>query len=129
MLSFKAMEYRVKFLYNEKNVEESLFVEVNGLILNIFCSEYDYIFKPLEVYEVELEFQIFNEYQIVESNLQPQFRKIDQSFSYEMIGLLENGVVTVGDFKIFDEILLSDYSYLDGKNISWIVDRIDLSVS
>ena len=123
------MEYRVKFLYNEKNVEESLFVEVNGLILNIFCSEYDYIFKPLEVYEVELEFQIFNEYQIVESNLQPQFRKIDQSFSYEMIGLLENGVVTVGDFKIFDEILLSDYSYLDGKNISWIVDRIDLSVS
>ncbi|RZG48688.1 hypothetical protein [Acinetobacter wuhouensis] len=129
MLSFKAMEYRVKFLYNEKNVEESLFVEVNGLILNIFCSEYDYIFKPLEVYEVELEFQIFNEYQIAESNLQPQFRKIDQSFSYEMIGLLENGVVTVGDFKIFDEILLSDYSYLDGKNISWIVDRIDLSVS
>lgn len=129
MLSFKAMEYRVKFLYNEKNVEESLFVEVNGLILNIFCSEYDYIFKPLEVYEVELEFQIFNEYQIVESNLQPQFRKIDQSFSYEMIGLLENGVVTVGDFKIFDEILLSDYGYLDGKNISWIVDRIDLSVS
>lgn len=123
------MEYRVKFLYNEKNVEESLFVEVNGLILNIFCSEYDYIFKPLEVYEVELEFQIFNEYQIAESNLQPQFRKIDQSFSYEMIGLLENGVVTVGDFKIFDEILLSDYSYLDGKNISWIVDRIDLSVS
>ncbi|RZG73002.1 hypothetical protein EXU29_08755 [Acinetobacter wuhouensis] len=129
MLSFKAMEYRVKFLYNEKNVEESLFVEVNGLILNIFCSEYNYIFKPLEVYEVELEFQIFNEYQIAESNLQPQFRKIDQSFSYEMIGLLENGVVTVGDFKIFDEILLSDYSYLDGKNISWIVDRIDLSVS
>ena len=123
------MEYRVKFLYNEKNVEESLFVEVNGLILNIFCSEYDYIFKPLEVYEVELEFQIFNEYQIAESNLQPQFRKIDQSFSYEMIGLLENGVVTVGDFKIFDEILLSDYGYLDGKNISWIVDRIDLSVS
>ncbi len=123
------MEYRVKFLYNEKNVEESLFVEVNGLILNIFCSEYNYIFKPLEVYEVELEFQIFNEYQIAESNLQPQFRKIDQSFSYEMIGLLENGVVTVGDFKIFDEILLSDYSYLDGKNISWIVDRIDLSVS
>ncbi|AXQ22205.1 hypothetical protein BEN71_09020 [Acinetobacter wuhouensis] len=129
MLSFKAMEYRVKFLYNEKNVEESLFVEVNGLILNIFCSEYNYIFKPLEVYEVELEFQIFNEYQIAESNLQPQFRRIDQSFSYEMIGLLENGVVTVGDFKIFDEILLSDYSYLDGKNISWIVDRIDLSVS
>ncbi|AYO54578.1 hypothetical protein EXE10_04190 [Acinetobacter sp. WCHAc060033] len=129
MLSFKAMEYRVKFLYNEKNVEESLFVEVNGLILNIFCSEYNYIFKPLEVYEVELEFQIFNEYQIAESNLQPQFRKIDQSFSYEMIGLLENGVVTVGDFKIFDEILLSDYGYLDGKNISWIVDRIDLSVS
>ena len=75
-----------------------------------------------------MEFKIFNEYQVAESNLPPQLRKIGQSFSYEVIGLLENGIITIGDFKIFDEILYSDYGYLDGKNVSWIVDRIDMAI-
>lgn len=122
------MNYQIQIISQDAIVEESLWIHLYGHILNVFSSENHLNLKPLEVYEVELEFQIFNEYQVVESNLEPQLRKIDESFSYEVIGLLENGVITVGDFKIFDEILLSDYGYLDGRNVSWIVDRIDMSI-
>jgi len=122
------MNYKTKFISRDENVEESLWIQINGIVLNVFCSDYNVNFLQLAEYQVELEFNIFNEFQIRESSLPPQVRKLDNSFAYEIIGILENGTVTIGDFSIFDEILLRDYHYFDGKNISWIVDRIDMSM-
>ncbi|WP_089604079.1 hypothetical protein [Acinetobacter piscicola] len=122
------MNYKIKFISRDELVEESFWIQVGGIAINVFCNDYNFKFELLGEYQVELEFNIFDEYKICESSLTPQVRKLDHSFAYEIIGVLENGTLTVGDFSIFDEILLSNYGYLDDKNISWIVDRIDMSI-
>ncbi|WP_372403141.1 hypothetical protein ACDW34_10945 [Acinetobacter piscicola] len=122
------MIYKTKFLYREENVQESLFIDVDGQILNVFSNDYYYGFVPHGEYRVELEFNIFDEYQVGESSLPPQVRKLDHSFAYEIVGVLENGNLSVGNFSIYDEILLRDYGYLEGKNIIFKVDRIDMSI-
>lgn len=122
------MNYKVQFISRDEVVEESLWIQMDGIVLNVFCCDYNFKFERLKDYQVELEFNIFDEYQVSESNLPAQLRKIDQSFSYEVIGVLDNGTITIGDFKVFDEILLSDYGCLEGKNICWRVDRIDMSI-
>ncbi|CAB1212596.1 hypothetical protein [Acinetobacter bouvetii] len=120
------MNYSIRIISQDEHVEESIWIEVNGLILNVFCSDYNFIFKTGCMYQVELDYEIFDEYQIDITETLPQFRKIDQSFAYEIIGRLDNGVLTVGDISFEDECLLSDFAYLDGKKIRLIVDRIKI---
>ncbi|WP_180114232.1 hypothetical protein [Acinetobacter sp. YH12063] len=120
------MSYKIKILSQDEHVEESLWIEVDGKILNVFCSDYNFVFNVNSIYHVELEYEIFNEYVPEITDNSPQFRKIDQSFTYEIIGMLNNGNLSVGDIFFKDEILLSEYGYLDNKIISLKVDRIKL---
>ncbi|OTG91458.1 hypothetical protein [Acinetobacter sp. ANC 3813] len=120
------MSYKIKILSQDEHVEESLWIEVDGKILNVFCSDYNFVFNVNSVYHVELEYEIFDEYVPEITDNSPQFRKIDQSFAYEIIGMLNNETLSVGDIFFKDEILLSEYGYLDNKIISLKVDRIKL---
>lgn len=120
------MSYKIKILSKDEHVEESLWIEVDGKILNVFCSDCNFVFNVNSIYHVELEYEIFDEYVPEITDNSPQFRKIDQSFAYEIIGMLNNGTLSVGDIFFKDEILLSEYGYLENLKISLKVDRIKL---
>ena len=53
-------------------------------------------------------------------------KKIGNTLGYNIVGVLINGVIHFDDLLIFDEILLSDYGYLDNRKVKWMVDRIDI---
>lgn len=123
------MSYNVKIISQDELVEESLWIEVDGRVLNVFCGDYNFLFKADSLYQVELEYEIFDKYEVEITEKLPQFRKIDQSFAYEIIGILQNGALSVGEIVFKDEFLLSEYGYLENLKISLKVDRINLYIN
>ncbi len=111
----------------DSNVEEEVTLIVNGIKIIAFKGSYfDEVHKGRN-YSVEFELQIFDDYIVEElADESKGLERIDSGFSYWLKGKLHNGEIDCGVQFEPDEILLSDYGYLEGKFIRLKVDRIDV---
>ena len=110
----------------DKNVEEEVTLELNGSEITCFASICPYQIQEGKGYPVSFELEIFDDYFVEESEEEKaSIKRIGNSFAYWVTGKLEGAAInSVIPFE--DEILLSDYGYLNGKYIRIKVDRIDV---
>lgn len=108
------------------DVEEEVTLNLNGLEVTCFAGVCPYEIREGEKYPVSFELMIFDDYEVEESEAESAgLERIGNGFSYWIKGRLERGVIDCG-IQFEDEVLLSDYGYLDGKFIWLKVDRIDV---
>lgn len=122
------MFYSAKLLHLDKNIEEEVVIEVNGERLVCFSNMLPYGVKEGHDYQVEIIPMVFKEYIVKEQekNVYPSIKRIDDSFSYIVIGKLTGAGLDTGSIIFDDEVLLRDFGYFDGKMVSWEIDRIDV---
>ncbi|OZG73376.1 hypothetical protein BTA51_10125 [Hahella sp. CCB-MM4] len=110
----------------DDNIEEEVTLELNGVELTCFAGVCPYQIQEGKEYPVSFELEIFDDYCVEELNEEKvALERIGNDFSYWVAGRLDGSVIhSVIQFE--DEILMSDYGYLDGKFIRMKVDRIDV---
>lgn len=107
-------------------VEEEVTLSLNDLNVTCFASVCPYEIHEGEKYPVSFNLMIFDDYEVYESEGEEVgLERIGKGFSYWIKGRIEKGVIDCG-IQFEDEILLSDYGYLDDKCIRLKVDRIDV---
>lgn len=110
----------------DDDVEEEVTLSLNGFEVTCFAGVCPYQIEEGKEYPVSFELMIFDDYHVNESKEEmPSLERVGSSFSYWIIGKLEGGIVN-SSIPFEDEILLSDYGYLDGKYIRLKIDRIDV---
>ncbi|HGK6151364.1 TPA: hypothetical protein ACJ3HG_002104, partial [Neisseria meningitidis] len=80
-----------------------------------------------QFYEVELSYEIFNDYILDKSTSNIGFRKIDDSFKYEITAELKNNHLTLQNIQFEEDEYLVNYSYLDNCLVTLTADRISVS--
>jgi hypothetical protein len=122
------MIYSAQLRHVSDEVEGEVILTINGIDLTCFAySSLPYDAKEGSLYQVELTAEVLNDYCVIELNEEasPSIIQIDNSFSYMITGRLNGNSLDAGCIVFEDDVLLSDFSYLEGKIISWKVDRID----
>lgn len=108
------------------DIEEEVTLDLDDLEVTCFASVCPYEIHEGERYPVSLELIIFDDYEVKESETEIiGLERIEEGFSYWIKGRLEKGVIDCG-IRFENEILLSDFGYLDGQFIQLKVDRIDV---
>ena len=109
-------------------VEEEVSIVVCGQRLTCFASYLPYQLEAGGIYRAELLPIIFNEYVVHEvSYVEPNIVREGVEYSYSVTGELKDGCLYCGGLVFCDEILLADFSFLEGKSVSWKIDRLDIS--
>jgi len=109
-------------------VEEDVSIVVCGQRLTCFASYLPYQLEVGGVYRAELLPMIFNEYVVHEvSYVEPKIVREGVGYSYSVTGELKDGCLYCGGLVFCDEILLADFGFLEGKSVSWKIDRLDIS--
>jgi hypothetical protein len=108
-------------------IEEEILVRVSDLPLTCFAS---YLPRELEMgkfYQAEFLPMVFDEYLVEEVfHEAPSITKEGQSYSYKVVGLLKGDCLCCGELTLCDEVLMTDFGFLEGKLISWKIDRLDI---
>ncbi|MBT2342328.1 MULTISPECIES: hypothetical protein [Pseudomonas] len=108
-------------------VEEEVSIVVCGQRLTCFASYLPYQLEVGRVYRAELLPMVFDEYIVQEvSHVTPLVLREGSGYSYSIIGELKDGCLCCSGLTFCDEILLADFGFLEGKLISWRVDRLDI---
>ncbi|WP_330961310.1 hypothetical protein [Photobacterium sp. 53610] len=107
-------------------VEEEVTLSLNGFEITCFIGICPYQLQEGKEYPVSFELMIFDDYLVEESHeIRSSLERIDNSFSYWITGKLEGGTIcSLISFE--DEVLLSDFFYLDGEFIRLKANRIDV---
>ena len=110
----------------DDDVEEEVTLSLSGFEVTCFAGICPYQIEEGKEYPVSFELMIFDDYIVEESQEEESsLERIGNGFSYWIIGKLEGGIVS-SPIAFEDEILLSDFGYLDGKYIRLKADRIDV---
>ena len=120
------MKYLVKIIEPDIELDNILTIWTCDKVLDVFASYVPEDINYKNEYLVELEATVLDEYILEQSDEISTLRKIDNSLGYEIIGVLRNGKIYVNKIIFEDEILKSDFGYLDNKIVKWTVDRISL---
>jgi hypothetical protein len=122
------MNYTAQIKRLSDDVEEEVVLRIKGVELTCFATGCPYRIEEEESYPVAITAQLFNDYLIKECDeeVTPSIVKIANDFSHLITGRLIGNCVDAGGVVFEDDMLLSDFSYLEGKMISWTVDRIDV---
>ena len=121
------MLYNCKIKKLDNAIEEAVLIEVNGYELYCFISYCPFKIVENKYYEIELSYEILNDYVLDKSNSNVGFRKIDDSFRYEIIAELKNNCLILPNIQFEEDEYLINYSYLDNCLVSLLVDRISVS--
>lgn len=123
----------MRILAKIERVSEDVEGEVSISIgdMNLVCFGYSSLPQGAgagDFYVVEVIPVIFGDYCVREMCIDEEvgFFQINNNFSYYFNGRLSKGCLSVRGVSFEDEFLMSNFGYLDGKMISWRVDRIDL---
>ena len=121
------MNYLAKIKRLNDDVEEEVVLCINGVELTCFATVCPYNIKEGASYHVELTAQVFNDYLVnaLGEDASPSIVQVGNSFSHIITGLLNDNRLDAGGIVFEDDILLSEFGYLEGKIVSWKVDRID----
>lgn len=122
------MNYQVKIKHLSADVEEEMVLRINGVEFTCFAAVCPYKIEEGSSYKVELTAQVFNEYLVSEldEEASTSIIQINNSFSHVITGKLSGNRLHAGDIVFEDDVLQSDFGYLEGKMIAWKVDRIDV---
>ena len=121
------MLYECKIKKLDNAIEEAVLIEVNGYELYCFISYCPFKIVENKYYEIELSYEILNDYVLDKSNSNVGFRKIDDSFRYEIIAELKNNCLILPNIQFEEDEYLINYSYLDNCLVALLVDRISVS--
>lgn len=120
-----ATKVLVKKLYDDD--EERVTVEANGIEVTCFTVYCPYEIKEGEEYPAEFDFEVFNGYQVTESaDKDSGLIYAGKAYSYLLKGKLKGSKLNAG-IVFDDDILMSDYGFLDGKYVQVNADRLDIS--
>lgn len=109
-------------------IEEEVTIVVGGQRLTCFASYLPYQLEVGRVYRAELLPMVFDEYIIQEvSHVAPSVLREGSGYSNRIIGELRDGCLCCSGLTFCDEIFLVDFGLLEGKLISWRIDRLDIS--
>jgi hypothetical protein len=111
-----------------EEVEGEVTLLVNGLELTCFANMPPKLSMTGQECSVEFMPMIFDDYEVKEisASSTPAIQRIGNSFSYVVSGRLLNGSLDGDAISFDDEILESEFGYLDGKMIAWKIDRLDV---
>lgn len=121
------MNYLAQIKRLSDDVEEEVVLRINGVELTCFATVCPYKIEEGASYQVELTAQAFNDYLVNElgEEASPSIVQVGNSFSHIITGRLNDNRLDAGGIVFEDDMLLSDFGYLEGKIISWRVGRID----
>gem|GEM_PF-3370968 len=114
------------------HVEEEVTVVIEGVVLVCFVREWLNNVEVGKSYSVTIEGRILNDIYMVENeDASIGFKQIGNSFSYIISWRFDLATrsIDAGITICFDEdeVDFHDYAYLDGKNVSVKVDRLEIS--
>lgn len=121
------MLYKCKIKKLDNVIEEATLIEINGYELYCFISYCPFKIFENSIYEVELNYEILNNYKLNKSNLTTGFIKINNTFAYKITGKLKNNQLILPNMIFEKDDFLSNYSYLDNNLVTLEVDRITVS--
>ncbi|MBO1113315.1 hypothetical protein [Bordetella petrii] len=117
------MIYQAKILRLGESVEGEVMLQIGNTELT--CFAYNFAIEVGSSYPVELN--LFDDYTVEErpDGLEPSIVRVGNTFSYVITGRLNGRYLESGELTFEDDMLLSDFGYLDGKMVAMKVDRID----
>lgn len=119
------MRYTAQIIENNEELEFIVDIKIDSEILEVFSSSIPTTLDLNTTYVVDLEAIVFDDYLVEKTNSPPQIRQLSNSLGYEIIGHLKNGQIEANGLIFEDEILNSDFFYLDNSKVKWTVDRIN----
>lgn len=124
------MIYSVLVEAVSSEIEEEVSISVCGHRLICFASYLPYSLEVGRIYPAEFLPMIFNDYLVKEvSDVEPAVVREGEGYSYQIIGELKSGCLEVGELSFCDEHLLADFGFLEGRMVSWKIDRLDILFS
>lgn len=120
------MEYKAKVLRLNEDVEEEVLLQIGEWKILCFAGLCPYPIHEGMEYVVDLSFVVLDDYEVKElpDTSSPAILNTGKGFVTELVGKLEGSRLRLGELEFEDDILLSDYGYLDGKSVSVRADRI-----
>ncbi|MGF6647347.1 hypothetical protein [Paraburkholderia sp. GAS82] len=111
-----------------QDIEGEVTLLVNGLELICFSNMPPALDSIGTECEIEFLPMVFGEYDVREipDASAPLVQRIENSFSYVVQGRLDVGRVKAGSITFEDEVLQSEFGYLDGKMVAWKIERLDV---
>lgn len=124
----EVVSYRAKVIRLNDNVEEEVLLQIGEWKIPCFAGICPYRICEGMEYLVDLSLLVLDEYEVKElpSGSSPAILSDGEGFGAELIGKINGNRLCVGELEFEDDILLSDYGYLDGKSVSVRADRIDV---
>lgn len=124
------LRYKAKLIRLDSSIEELGVFLINTIELICFISYSESRLELGKEYLVELNYQIFNDYQIELANQEDRidFFKINNNFNYLLIGTFKKKIFNVNGIEFIDEYLLAHFAYLENKPIRLFVDRLEIAI-
>jgi len=121
------MIYQAKILLIDELIEEEVTLQIGSTKLMCFASVCPYEFEVNSSHSVELHLFVIDDYVVEEapSDSRPSIVQVGNSFAHIITGRLNGRYLESGELTFEDDVLLSDFGYLDGKMVAIKVDRID----
>ena len=121
------MKLNAKVIKLDQSIEEEVLLDIDGILITCFICLCPYKLEEGKMYPVELSFvflddEIFKEIDDEKYGL----RKIDDGFKYKLTGKVENHALDVGHGIRIEDEMFDEYTYLDGRFIELLVDRISV---
>ncbi|BFO08057.1 hypothetical protein GGER_05670 [Serratia rubidaea] len=121
------MKYYAKVISLSDNIEEEVLLSLGEKELCCFIDSAPYKLVEGCVYLIDLNLSFVDDESMVESeDKKISIKRIDDGFSYEIVGFV-SGNKLITDGVIFDDELLLDYVYLDSNYVKVMPDRIGVS--
>ena len=110
----------------DSDIEEQVTLLINGKEVTCFAGVCPYQIHVGHEYTVAFEMNVFDDYSVNLSDSQDKLvKQIDKGFAHILSGRLDGNTVDCG-IPFEDNVLLSDFGYLDGRFVNFKVDRIDV---
>lgn len=120
------MDIKATVISIDKDIEEQVTLVVNDIQVTCFAGVCPYEIQVGDEYLVAFEMNVFDDYSVNQLDSQKKHvRQIENGFAYLLSGRLDGNTVHCG-IPFEDDVLLSDFGYLDGQFVSFQVDRIDV---
>ncbi|MFK4345236.1 MULTISPECIES: hypothetical protein [unclassified Paenibacillus] len=120
------MKYNALVKAIDSNIEEEVRVEINGIEFTGFVDCFPYLINTGSYYPVEIGITVLDDLELKEINESVQeIEQIGNGFGYFIRGELD-GNCCLNSVMIFQDDWFLEYSYLGGKYVEIMVDRISI---
>jgi hypothetical protein len=109
------------------DIEGEVDVVVGDVQLTCFANSIPSEIRIGSFYEVEFYPIVFDEYFVEDAGeVGESLGRCGEEYSYKVVGRLKEGCVSCGELMFYDEFLAEEFGFLDGKMVSWVIDRVDV---